>query len=545
MATVPTVQLSSLTNTWSVATAKGILLAILQAPPNGLPAFPVTAWQEGGVSRTLVEADAQALSSLSATITQIAYAPYMQTYISPPATGALPDGWADLHVYSQYQLTRNPAVTLVGYLVLTDAANAGPFNINANQLWALASSSGLRFNSGAAFTLPKGGTISVPFTAEAAGSAYNVAAGAISTLATSLAGVTVANFYGPISNTGASSGKVVPAGTPTTPSSVWSVNPAVTLNAYVIPSSASGFFFKATTPGATGSVEPIWPTTVGASVSDGGVVWTCQSLASLAVKITLAGDLGTAKFQYSSDGGASYNGTDIAVPAAIAPASFGTSTIPTLGVVLNFQPGAGTDFAVNDVFSFSGATWISTAGVDQESSAALATRGTQRWAALGSGSPASAYQLWASTASVNVTRVNVQADAAIGGQVNIFLAGPSGPVGLADVAAVQSYINARAPLTASPVVASALAVNVTLTATVNVKAAQAAQAQAQATITFNTFIQGVAVGGTLYLSALIEQLMLLPGVVSVNMPVSSPGGDTVLSANQVAQLTLGLTWVQV
>ena len=543
MATVPGVQLSSLTIPWTIAQAKAILLGALQAPPGGYLPFPVTAWQEGGVARTLVEADANALSSLSSTITQIAYAPYMQSYINPPATGAIPDGWCDLAVYSQYLLTRNPAITLVGFLTLTDAGNAGPFNVAQNAYWAI-SSSGLRYNNVASFTIPKGGTVVVQVTAETSGSVYNVAAGTIGTSVTALAGVTVANYYTGAINGGASTGEVVSSGAPTAPSTPWSSSTFIAQNGYVVPTSPNGFFYKATTGAAsTGTTEPAWPTVAGSQITDGAVTWTCQSLAAMAVKITTAGNLGGATFQYSSDGGVSYNGTNLTVPAAIAPATYGSYLLTAFGITLNFQPGSGTSYALNDVFPFSAATWISTIGVNVESSAALATRGTLRWPSLGTGSPAAAYQLWATTASANVTRVNVFADPAIAGQIDIYLAGPNGPVGTADVNAVQTYISARAPVTSSPVVASAAALTVTLTATVNVKAAQITQAQAQAVTNFNNYVQTIPVGGKVYLSALIEQLMLLPGVVSVNLPVSSPAGDTALAANQVATLTLNLTWV--
>lgn len=41
----------------------------------------------------------------------------------------------------------------------------------------------------------------------------------------------------------------------------------------VLPSTANGFYYKATNPGKSGTVEPTWPTTVGEAVSDGSVVW--------------------------------------------------------------------------------------------------------------------------------------------------------------------------------------------------------------------------------------------------------------------------------
>lgn len=46
---------------------------------------------------------------------------------------------------------------------------------------------------------------------------------------------------------------------------------------YGQPSAAhsNGLYFKATTGGTVGSVEPTWPTTIGSTVTDGSVTWTC------------------------------------------------------------------------------------------------------------------------------------------------------------------------------------------------------------------------------------------------------------------------------
>jgi len=43
--------------------------------------------------------------------------------------------------------------------------------------------------------------------------------------------------------------------------------------AYVVPTAANGHVYKCTTAGTTGSTEPTWPTTHGATVADGSVVW--------------------------------------------------------------------------------------------------------------------------------------------------------------------------------------------------------------------------------------------------------------------------------
>lgn len=58
----------------------------------------------------------------------------------------------------------------------------------------------------------------------------------------------------------------------------WSAETVETLLEDTIPSNANqnGFWFQATTAGTTGATEPTWPTTYGATVTDGSVVWTCM-----------------------------------------------------------------------------------------------------------------------------------------------------------------------------------------------------------------------------------------------------------------------------
>lgn len=70
---------------------------------------------------------------------------------------------------------------------------------------------------------------------------------------------------------------------------------------------------------------------------------------SIAVKITTEGTLGVAEFQYSVDGGDTYNGSDIAVPSG------GQYEIPDTGVTVTFLAGPGEaedSFLVDDVYSF-------------------------------------------------------------------------------------------------------------------------------------------------------------------------------------------------
>ncbi len=148
-----------------------------------VPTLPTTAWQPGTVPLTLVENDAYALEDLGQLIAAIAAGGFVD-YAQGP--------WLDLLAWNVYGLTRRPAVSTKGLIVLTDAAGAGPFDIALGQLW-VASGDGKRFVNSSAGTLPKGGTLTLEVTAESPGLAWNVGNNAIATMVTALPGVAVAN----------------------------------------------------------------------------------------------------------------------------------------------------------------------------------------------------------------------------------------------------------------------------------------------------------------------------------------------------------------
>jgi hypothetical protein len=97
----------------------------------------------------------------------------------------------------------------------------------------------------------------------------------------------------------------------------WTATHGFTAGQYVVPLTlplGAAYYYKCTTTGTTSGTEPSWPTVVGATVTDGTVVWTCTGL----VGATLAGGE-TANtyyangapqaltFQYDGAGGGTYN----------------------------------------------------------------------------------------------------------------------------------------------------------------------------------------------------------------------------------------------
>lgn len=354
-----------------------------------VPNFNATDWHAGSTPLTLVEKDAEANEDFAATIKNIAKGGLLNT---------AEDDWLDLLLYNVYGTTRDSGEATQGTVRLSDLASGGPFTIIPGQLW-VGTSLGLRYTNMTGGTLTLGGTLDLPFRAEANGAQYNVGNGSINQLFTSLPGVGVAN------------------------------------------------------------------------------------------------------------------------------------------------PGPG-----------SGVTWITTQGRNRETDQEARARAMLKWPALSVGAVEDSYKLWATEASDNVTRTKVRASPTVAGQVDVYLAGPGGPVDGATVTAVEDYIAPRVPLTSVSNVQSATGVPVSVTATVYVAAgfsasvgvgvAQNLSALAQGGLNTNLErLEGIPIGGAVYMTALIEQMMLPAGVRNVVMTL--PAADVVLDVDEVATFTQAITIVEV
>lgn len=60
----------------------------------------------------------------------------------------------------------------------------------------------------------------------------------------------------------------------TVTSTTWSSG-SKTVNTFIVPTVSNGYSYVCTTAGTTGATEPTWSTTIGNTVTDGTVVWTC------------------------------------------------------------------------------------------------------------------------------------------------------------------------------------------------------------------------------------------------------------------------------
>jgi phage-related baseplate assembly protein len=197
------------------------------------------------------------------------------------------------------------------------------------------------------------------------------------------------------------------------------------------------------------------------------------------------------------------------------------------------------------------------AGTNEETDDQLRDRDRSKWGTLGTGSPERAYRYWAQTASQSVKKVAVFTNLDIfdSGRVDVFIAGNSGAVGPAVVAAVQNYIapqqvgGSLIPETAKCVVSSAVQVNVNVTATIFVQAAyNTATFAAQIDDALLTYFQALDIGAFISTDRVAQVMLspagLSPGVI-LDATVTSPLTNVQLAYNEVAALTGTRTLVSV
>jgi hypothetical protein len=133
----------------------------------------------------------------------------------------------------------------------------------------------------------------------------------------------------------------------------WAAAVLYTTGAERRPTVANGRRYRATTGGTSAGTEPTWPTTIGATVVDGGVTWTCISFAAdLGFAITpgavpfALGDrysfrVEGARAQWRQDGGAWSSPIEAA----------GTVSL-TAGLSAVFDPGVAPSWVAGDRWSF-------------------------------------------------------------------------------------------------------------------------------------------------------------------------------------------------
>lgn len=212
-----------------------------------------------------------------------------------------------------------------------------------------------------------------------------------------------------------------------------------------------------------------------------------NSAAITAGQLTLSDPAGAGPFTISigtmwfisSDGHRFFNTTGgtlpkngsliIQVTAESPGAAYNVANGTIVTIIAGILPGVTVDNSTNLINS----SWITSQGSDAESDSGYMLRCQQRWPALGTGSTAAVYQLWATSAEqaaghpTTITKVLAIADTVVPGQVDVYLAGTSGAVGGGAVTDAQNYINLRVPLTATAFIQAATNVVMTIAGTIN------------------------------------------------------------------------------
>jgi phage tail sheath gpL-like len=86
----------------------------------------------------------------------------------------------------------------------------------------------------------------------------------------------------------------LPAGLTATLYTTWLPTQPYVIGDQVIPPTPNGFYYKATAAGTTGGSPPVFPTTIGTTVTDGSVTWTCWGVTATGNSPTTALFLGNA-----------------------------------------------------------------------------------------------------------------------------------------------------------------------------------------------------------------------------------------------------------
>lgn len=67
----------------------------------------------------------------------------------------------------------------------------------------------------------------------------------------------------------------------------WSAGASFAVNFEIRPRSSTGFQYSSS-GGYSGAIEPTWPTTIGGTVTDGSITWTCAAIDTTSLASTIS-----------------------------------------------------------------------------------------------------------------------------------------------------------------------------------------------------------------------------------------------------------------
>lgn len=209
-------------------------------------------------------------------------------------------------------------------------------------------------------------------------------------------------------------------------------------------------------------------------------------------------------------------------------------------------------FTAGDSYTFtSGSSWITTGGTDMESATSLKTRDKARWPTLGvtQANPSLVWTLLAQSTpngGSEVTQAKSVPDLVVGGQLNVTVAGASGPVSTTALANISAWLTARAPLGTKVLVSNSITQTVPVAGTVYVLAAQLAAAQAAISTAFQQLTAATPIQGLVTYASIVSAIedQSAAGVQNVHVLTPSPNTDTQLGASATVDFDLsGLVYV--
>lgn len=265
------------------------------------------------------------------------------------------------------------------------------------------------------------------------------------------------------------------------------------------------------------SVGPYNITAAGLVVSDGTRRWRSTNTSTL---VLASGGTLTLEVKAESPGTA-YNVSGSTITVLVSPSLAGV----TVSAV---------------------SSWLTTSAVGEETDADLRVRCRLRWSTLGRGANLDAYEYNALNAGQSsVTRAQTVSGGG-NGTVTVYVAQSAATATSPQVAAVQAYLDTVKPMTDTVTVTAATAITVNVTATIYVLAASDSTAnRTLATDALTAYINGLALGDATVDSVKIGAAFYAAAGVR-DVDVTTPSGDTVISAGQVAVPgTYTLTWTTV
>lgn len=194
--------------------------------------------------------------------------------------------------------------------------------------------------------------------------------------------------------------------------------------------------------------------------------------------------------------------------------------------------------ATNDV------SWISIQGTDDETDPELVTRCEQKWSSLAPAFTDDGYAFYAKKAAPGaVARTHSRVSLSVPGQADLYLAGSAGGVSGGVVTAVQAFLDQIEPQCCSVNVQSATPHVFTIAGTAYYLSSHAGMVVSDTDAALSKFFATVAIGGSMYLSQLIDAIQDVPGMRNVDLG----GGlvDTALAATEVATFVQALTFTPV